>query len=1122
MVLVLAAVDLGLPASSDMVSHERGSPARELSPSGPIRIESDTDFNATAAAEGWPGNGSPDSPYIIENLDIDANGADNAVMISNTTYDFIIRNCIMRGAGSDGYRIGAGMGILIDNVLNGTIESNEFVDNLNGGIYLRNSRKMIVRNCTVSGDEGYIGLVGEALQEVRIEDCSFRLSHGNGIFVSSSSSIILKNNHIPRPLEYGMSIRSSSDMLLQENTIGSGDRFSLLLYMVVNSRMYSNRLLGTRLSVSIFPPFFGTLEIPPNNTVDGAPIYFFKNGDFSGERVPLDAGQVIILNVTGLEVAGLRFHGSGNAVTISSSSGILLDSNIYEGIDSPVYSEAVIIAQTIDGLVIRNQSMTDIGIYGIDLIECNDVRIEECMFENVSTPIRASGGGNLSVWNNTMNGSDQGVRLERVEDVLLASNHVKGFSSAGMYANSCLKLNVTNNTLTGDDNLHDGSSGIRIVTSKDILLSENTVERAGRGIVISGDLFILSSGIRVFSNIIRDMNGTGLEIIMSRDCLVRSNLFFNNSAFGTSLSDVENATMLSNTFIANNGAGEEYSTLTIQASQQGSSCVWSVDGRGNHWSDWTSPDEDLDGIVDLPYLIFGSTVYDEYPVTEPMFTFLSAPSSFEVLSGRDSVELHFSRPVFDLDGSFYGYLVFRSTGEEGNWTSMFLGSSRTMFLDEDVEDGQVYHYYMRALNRYGEGNRTRILTAVPDSSPPAVTIISPEEGAVEGNAEVDVSWNMTDNIGVTEVLISLDGGAMMDAGLGTSFHLSNLTEGPHSVRILVFDALMNNASAIVNFTVDISPPGVVILQPRNGTVLNMTVIHVRWDGTDDVSKISRYLLKLDDGPWSDMGNSTEADVDAGSPGIHVVRLKAVDVAGHEYTAAVEVLVDIAPPELFISYPPDGYSTTSSTVKIFWVAYDRDSAMASFELRLDGELVGELPAGASNHTLTGLTVGSHILMLSGRDIAGNMRTSIISFEVIEEVHEAELVVISGRIVDSDGNPVGGARIESGTGEGAISDSGGYFFIEMERGIVTLTITRKGYKDVYINIDARYDGNESLDDIVMEKEREEDNDSALVELFRSNTYCQVCCGALIIVPIFLMLLGLLARSRSRSRKRREYEE
>ncbi|HHD16182.1 MAG TPA: carboxypeptidase regulatory-like domain-containing protein [Euryarchaeota archaeon] len=162
------------------------------------------------------------------------------------------------------------------------------------------------------------------------------------------------------------------------------------------------------------------------------------------------------------------------------------------------------------------------------------------------------------------------------------------------------------------------------------------------------------------------------------------------------------------------------------------------------------------------------------------------------------------------------------------------------------------------------------------------------------------------------------------------------------------------------------------------------------------------------------------------------------------------------------------------------------------------------------------------MLSGRDIAGNMRTSIISFEVIEEVHEAELVVISGRIVDSDGNPVGGARIESGTGKGAISDSGGYFFIEMERGIVTLTITRKGYKDVYINIDARYDGNESLDDIVMEKEREEDNDSALVELFRSNTYCQVCCGALIIVPIFLMLLGLLARSRSRSRKRREYEE
>ena len=71
------------------------SPAKAYTPHDPISINSDADFAAQAASEGWPGDGSEGNPFIIQDLEIDAS-SQHGIGISFTTAHFAIRNCLIR------------------------------------------------------------------------------------------------------------------------------------------------------------------------------------------------------------------------------------------------------------------------------------------------------------------------------------------------------------------------------------------------------------------------------------------------------------------------------------------------------------------------------------------------------------------------------------------------------------------------------------------------------------------------------------------------------------------------------------------------------------------------------------------------------------------------------------------------------------------------------------------------------------------------------------------------------------------------------------------------------------------------------------------------------------------
>ncbi|MGY5875116.1 MAG: right-handed parallel beta-helix repeat-containing protein, partial [Candidatus Thorarchaeota archaeon] len=108
-----------------------------LTPHSPIEIDTNPGFVALASSESWTGNGTEDSPYLIEGYVIESDAV--CINISYVDVYFVIRNCEFRSVTTD-----SGVGVAMDHVQNGMIESCTF-SSMPTGVYLSSST-----NCTIS------------------------------------------------------------------------------------------------------------------------------------------------------------------------------------------------------------------------------------------------------------------------------------------------------------------------------------------------------------------------------------------------------------------------------------------------------------------------------------------------------------------------------------------------------------------------------------------------------------------------------------------------------------------------------------------------------------------------------------------------------------------------------------------------------------------------------------------------------------------------------------------------------------------------------------------------------------------------------------------------------------
>jgi hypothetical protein len=282
----------------------------------------------------------------------------------------------------------------------------------------------------------------------------------------------------------------------------------------------------------------------------------------------------------------------------------------------------------------------------------------------------------------------------------------------------------------------------------------------------------------------------------------------------------------------------------------------------------------------------------------------------------------------------------------------------------------------------------------PDTTPPAVSVTSPSNGAtIQGT--VPVSTSASDNVGVAGVQFRIDGANFgaedTSAPYSVSWNTTGAANGSHTIAAVARDAAGNRTtSATVTVTVsnapppDTTPPTVSITSPASGATVSGTT-SVTASASDNVGVVG-VQFQLDganlgaqdtSAPYSVSWNTTTT-----SNGTHTLTAIARDAAGNQTSALISVTVsngpppDTTPPTVSITFPASG-ATLSGTVSVTASASD-NVGVVDVQFLLDGGSNGSVDATTAPYSVSWNTAtasdGSHTITAIARDAAGNSTTS----------------------------------------------------------------------------------------------------------------------------------------------------
>jgi hypothetical protein len=320
-----------------------------------------------------------------------------------------------------------------------------------------------------------------------------------------------------------------------------------------------------------------------------------------------------------------------------------------------------------------------------------------------------------------------------------------------------------------------------------------------------------------------------------------------------------------------------------------------------------------------------------------------------------------------------------------DWTNVSTNTSCTL---TDLGEGTV-NFYVRGFDRAGHSS-TDSITFNVDFTPPTVSILYPSEGQILMEPDLVVELLLSDAGSSTLDTVSLqykyyrtgsaDPGPWQDYNY-YSYPYLNFPANPDGQFTLVFEAFDmagNSAQAMVNFTIDLTPPSATITSPAEGQVTNDTTPTIEWTGVDEGSDIYYYEMSVDGGSWQNQSANLSVTLPSLDGGSHIVRVKAYDHAGRSSMATVNFTVDPTPPDFDIIQPANGDVCSDSTVMVTWTDItDEFSTVTSCEVRIrNATLLGVwVDVGTSTHAawLTNTPEGSWTIDVRAYDAGGNART-----------------------------------------------------------------------------------------------------------------------------------------------------
>jgi parallel beta-helix repeat protein len=271
-------------------------------PHGPIAIDGDSNFSATALLEGWHGDGSPENPYIIDGLNIDLGGEeDYCIRIYNATVSFIIRNCNLTGASGENSWQG-GVGIYLENVANGVLVNNTC--NNNGyGICLSSSNYNTMEDNTCNNNTGNgIDLLESDSNTVMNNNCNNN-RYGIGLWYSDTNTVA--NNTCNSNGGSGISLYYGESNKVSYNICNFNNDHGIVIGYSDSNVVVNNTCNKNRIGTYIYGPGSNILA---NNICLGNTTHILE-WEFDDETEEFVIIDPVVLLVVGL--AGIIMLGAG-------------------------------------------------------------------------------------------------------------------------------------------------------------------------------------------------------------------------------------------------------------------------------------------------------------------------------------------------------------------------------------------------------------------------------------------------------------------------------------------------------------------------------------------------------------------------------------------------------------------------------------------------------------------------------------------------------------------------------------------------------------------------------------------------------------------------------------------
>ncbi|MHA1112305.1 MAG: right-handed parallel beta-helix repeat-containing protein [Promethearchaeota archaeon] len=575
------------------------------------------------------------------------------------------------------------------------------------GIYLRDSSNNSIHNNTVkNNDDGGI-ILSTNSDDNNVTNNIVTNENGDyeqdyGIWLASSHNNTISDNHISNQQQHGIFFQTSLNNTIIGNTVNVNKFMGIFLTDSANGNsIKDNSIDRNDLGIGLSYSEFNNIT---DNTLfgNGYCIYEVECGtNFITNNNCSEAWVTTPINIDD-GATGIGAHNWTWAENQSWCSGAGTESDPY----------------IIENLVISALGFSSYGIH----IENSNVSfiIRNCSIYNCDTGIYVQDSNNSQIIGNEIFDCEEGINFDYSSENTISGNNVSNTDTGITLYAECFNNTISDNTLSNnpygiyvyeycdnnvitDNTVNQSEVGIDV----DYYCDNNTISQNILSEVVYGIyVYDYCSNFTIVDNTISHSD-VGLELY--GDCMnnsISGNVILNCDE-GIFVDDDSNYNVFTLNVLRNCTTGmiitDDSSNNSIyhnffvdneyHAEDWGTDNNWNSSTIGNYWTNWTSPDNNSDGIVDTPYTFIGGSAgsNDSLPIAEdgaPRITinfptggrFSDAPP-FDVVV----TDIYVYEMWYTLDGGITNY-TFTENGviDQAAWDALPRGKVTIRFYARDV------------------------------------------------------------------------------------------------------------------------------------------------------------------------------------------------------------------------------------------------------------------------------------------------------------------------------------------------------------------------------------------------------------------------------------------------------